>query len=179
MIRRTVLTSPAGMRSRQKSATTIPVAFWPQTPLTSFEARPANPARIPLAPALPVDVFTASDRAVIRAALPGVHPEQIDVSVYRNIVTIRAEQPSAASWQSDQITWHVAELGHGALERTIRLPFQIEEQHVEAQFANGMLQLILPRLEADKPHRIAVQVRPDLTPELSAGENEDESFAAD
>ncbi len=179
MIRRTVLTSPAGTRARKMSGATIPVSFWPQTPRAAFEARPANPARIPLAPALPVDVFTSSDRAVVRAALPGVHPEQIDVSVYRNTVTIRAEQPSAANWQSDQITWHVAELGHGSLERTIRLPFLVEEQNVEAQFANGMLQLSLPRLEADKPHRISVQVRPDLSPELTAGDSEEESFAAD
>jgi len=179
MIRRTVLSSPAGARTRQMSAQTIPVSFWPQTPNTPVQTRLANPARMPLVPALPVDVFTANDRAVIRAALPGVHPEQIDVSVYRNVVTIRAEKPSAADWQSDEITWQIAEIGNGSFERTIRLPFHIEEQHVEAQFANGILQLVLPRLEADKPHRVSVKVGADPTPELATGESEDESFAAD
>ena len=179
MIRRTVLTSPAGVRSRQMSATTIPVSFWPQTPRTPIQTRLANPARVAVAPAVPVDVFTSNDRAVVRAALPGVHPEHIDVSVYRNTVTIRAEQPPATGWPSDQITWQIAELGHGAIERTLRLPFQIEEQQVEAQFANGMLQLILPRIEADKPYRVSVKVGSEPTPELNAGESEDESFAAD
>lgn len=131
------------------------------------------------ATALPVDVFTSKDQAVIRAALPGVHPEQIDVSVYQNTVTISAELPPAAAYQSDQVTWHISELGRGTLQRTIRLPFPIEEENVEAQFANGMLQLILPRLEADKPHRIPIEVRPELTHELTAGEGGEESFAAD
>jgi HSP20 family protein len=129
---------------------------------------------------LPIDVFTGSEQAVVRAALPGVHPEQIEVSVYENTVTISAQLPARTTPDGEQVTWLVAELGSGSFQRTIQLPFQIEEQKVEAEFANGLLQLTLPKVEAEKPHRISIQVRPELNYELGSGESEeDESFAAD
>jgi HSP20 family protein len=179
MIRRTVLVSPTGARTRKVSGAAIPVSFWPQAPVPPLPSRWTQPAQPTMAPALPVDVFTTDEQAIIRAALPGVHPEQIEVSVHQNMVRIEAQLPASSAYQSDQVTWHISELGRGSLVRTIQLPFRIEEQGVEAQFANGMLQLILPRLETDKPHRVSVQVRPELTHELTAGEGGDEAFAAD
>jgi HSP20 family molecular chaperone IbpA len=129
---------------------------------------------------LPIDVFTGSDQGVIRAALPGVHPDHIEVSVHENTVAISAQLPARTMPEGEQVTRLVAELGSGSFQRTITLPFEIEEQAVEAEFANGMLQLTLPKVEADKPHRISIQVRPELNYELGSGEQqEDESFAAD
>ena len=82
--------------------------------------------------------------------------------------------------EGEQVTWLVAELGTGSFQRTIQLPFQIDEQKVEAEFANGLLQLILPKVEAEKPYRVSIQVRPELSYELGSGATqEDESFAAD
>jgi HSP20 family protein len=128
---------------------------------------------------LPVDVFATAEEAVIRAALPGVHPDEIEVSVFQNTVTISAQLPNRNKPEADRVTWLVAELGTGSFQRTIRLPFEIDEQHVEAQFANGMLQLVLPKVEAEKPHQIPVQVRTELNYELESGVSEEESFAAD
>jgi HSP20 family protein len=179
MIRRTVLTAPTGRRIALSTAN-VPVSVWPQTPLPSFSTRWSTAPQPKAASQLPIDVFTGSDQAVIRAALPGVHPEQIEVSVYENTVTISAQLPTRNTPEGEQVTWLVAELGTGSFQRTIQLPFQIEEQEVQAEFANGLLQLILPKVEAEKPHRISIQVRPELSYELGSGESqEDESFAAD
>jgi HSP20 family protein len=129
---------------------------------------------------LPIDAFTTSDEAVIRAALPGVNPNDIEVSVFQNTVSISAQLPAQQKPDAEPMTWLVAELGTGSFQRSIRLPFQVDEARVEAQYANGMLQLVLPKVEAEKPHRISVQARPELTYELAAGEtSEQESFAAD
>jgi HSP20 family protein len=129
---------------------------------------------------LPIDAFTTADQAVIRAALPGVNPDDIEVSVVQNIVSISAQLPAQQKPDAEQMTWLVSELGNGSFQRSVRLPFQVDEDRVEAQYANGMLQLVLPKVEAEKPHRISVQVRPELSYELAAGERkEDESFAAD
>lgn len=179
MIRRTVLTSPTGRRIALGTAN-APVSIWPQMPVPQFSTRWSAAPQAKAAGPLPVDVFTASDQAVIRAALPGVNPEDVEVSVYENTVTISAKLPTRSTPDGQQVTWLVAELGSGSFERTIRLPFQIEEEQVEAQFANGLLQLILPKVEAEKPHRVSIQVRPELTYELGSGESEeDASFAAD
>ena len=179
MIRRTVLTSPTGRRIAIGAAN-APVAVWPQMPVPPLSTRWSATPQPKAASPLPVDVFTATDQAVIRAALPGVNPEDVDVSVFENTVTISAKLPTRSMPDGEQVTWLVAELGTGSFERTIRLPFQIEEEQVEAQFANGLLQLILPKVEAEKPHRVSIQVRPELTYELGSGESqEDAAFAAD
>ncbi len=179
MIRRTVLTSPAG-RHIAYSATNTPAFVWPQTPVPTFSTRWSAVPRPKAASPLPIDVFTGSDQAVIRAALPGVRPEDIEVSVYENTVTIAAQLPARSTPESEHVSWLVAELGTGSFQRTITLPFQIQEQEVEAEFANGLLQLTLPKVEAEKPHRISIQVRPELNYELGSGESqEDDSFAAD
>jgi HSP20 family protein len=151
-----------------------------QTPAPFFATRWSAAPQPKAASQLPIDVFTGSDQAVIRAALPGVRPEDIEVSVHENTVAISAQLPMRSAPDGEQVTWLVAELGTGSFQRTIQLPFQIEEQEVQAEFANGLLQLILPKVEAEKPHRISIQVRPELSYELGSGETQEtESFAAD
>lgn len=178
MIRRTVLSTPTGRVAF--SAASAPNPTWPQVPVPPFPTRWSVIPQTKAARQLPIDVFTSSDRAVIRAALPGVHPDGIEVAVHENTVTISAQHPSRSTPAGEQVNWLVAELGNGTFQRTIQLPFEIEEQRVEAEFANGLLQLVLPKVEVEKPHRIAIQVRPELSYELDSGESqEDESFAAD
>lgn len=179
MIRRSVLASPTGANTWRLGATRIPIGLWPETPTPAIPTRWTVASR-PKAPAqLPVDIFTTADEAVIRAALPGVDPEQIEISVHQNTVTIGAQLPAMSGSDTDRVTWLVSELGGGALQRTLRLPFDIQADQVEAQFANGMLQIVLPKPQTEKPHRISVQVRPELNYELEAGENEEGTFAAD
>ncbi len=179
MIRRTVLSAPTGRRVVFNAAS-APVSTWPQVPVPPFPTRWSVTPQPKTVRQLPIDVFASSDQAVIRTALPGVHPEGIEVAVHENTVTISAQLPNRSTLDGKQVNWLVAELGSGSFQRTIFLPFEIEEQRVEAEFANGLLQLVLPKVEAEKPHRIAIQVRPELNYELDSGESqEDETFAAD
>lgn len=180
MIRRTILTSQGAPKMQRRASAAFPTTFW--SPGSAFAAptRWATPVPPRATSELPVDVVTTNDQAIIRAALPGVDAEHLEVSVYRDTVSIAAQLPAMPTPEGEGATWLVSELGRGAFKRTIRLPFQIEEGSVVAEYSNGLLQLTLPKVEAEKPRRISVQVRSDPSYELEAGErHQDETFAAD
>ncbi len=130
------------------------------------------------ATAIPLDVYATDDRGVILAALPGVHPEDLDLTVHGNTVTLSGQFRHGPARDNDgdtHATWYVSEIGRGAFRRTVTLPFEIAEDNVDAQFANGMLRLTLPKVEAAKPRKIAVKLMTTPSPELSASVEESSS----
>lgn len=163
------IASPVTEALRLSRAATA--ATWP----SQSQSRPSTTF------AMPVDVYSTHDQAVVVAALPGVHPDSIDVTVHRNVATIRASaRTNQAPESSKEVTWYISELGRGAFERTITFPFAIDEQAVEAHFANGLLRLVLPRREKDRPQRIPVRVGGGQSPlSLSASANADDRDAPD
>lgn len=101
-----------------------------------------------------MNVWTDEDSAVVTAELPGVLPEHIDISVEDGTLTLRGDrQPD----REQAVTYHRRERRHGSFVRTFQLPFRVDGEKVEASFRNGVLQILLPRAEADKPRRIAVK----------------------
>ena len=123
-----------------------------------------------------IDCYATNDQAVVLAALPGIHPDDTNVSVDNDTLTITGNVTGGRKQQDeqgDQVTWYLSEIPRGSYERRITLPFQIDEEHVEAQFSNGMLRIVLPRLEASRPRQISVQVMENRFPEI-AGESGDD-----
>jgi len=110
-------------------------------------------ARTGWAPA--VNVWTSDDGAVLRATLPGYDPSKIDISVLGDSVTISGKREPAEVRKD--VTFHRRERELGSFSRTMQLPFRIEAEDVKAEFKNGVLELRLPRANADKPRRIAVK----------------------
>lgn len=102
-----------------------------------------------------LDVHTSEDEAIVRAEVPGVPADKIELSVEDDVLTLRGSR------EADELpegrTWARRERGHGTFERRLRLPFRIEAGAVDAQYENGVLQVTLPRAEVDKPHRIEIQ----------------------
>jgi HSP20 family protein len=103
----------------------------------------------------PMNVWTNTEGAVVTVELPGVNPEQIEVSVVGDTLTLRGKRvaedlPEGARYQR-------RERFQGEFARSLQLPFTIDADHVEAQYENGILTITLPRAEADKPKRITVQ----------------------
>jgi len=114
----------------------------------SLEGRPtATPA---------INVWTNDDGAVMRVLLPGFDAKDIDVSVLGDSVTISGKRD--APKHKDEATCHRRERDFGSFARTLQLPFRLESQQVKAEFKNGVLELKLPRADADRPKRIAVSV---------------------
>ena len=115
---------------------------------TSFEgtAAPAYPA---------MNLWTDQDGAIVTAELPGVDPDDIDISVVDDILTLKGGR------QPDELkegeTYHRRERRHSRFTRAFQLPFHVDANKVEAVFESGVLSISLPRAEADKPKKIAVK----------------------
>ncbi len=115
-----------------------------------------TPAQFGVAPAYPaMNVWTNEEGAIVTAELPGVQTEDIDISVEGDTLTLRGDrQPDEVG---EDITYHRRERGYGRFVRTLRLPFNVEPDKVEAIFKNGVLRISLPRAEAEKPRKITVK----------------------
>ncbi len=108
---------------------------------------------------LPLDVYANGDDVVILAAIPGVTPDEIEITAERNVVTLSGEIRNAVtSEEAKDARWYLHELPRGTFRRSVRLPFEVDSAKAEARFENGMLRLTLPKAEVAKPRQIRVQV---------------------
>jgi HSP20 family protein len=106
---------------------------------------------------LAVDMYETNDNLVVKASVPGIKPEQLDVTVQGETLTIKGETQDEQ--EREQGRYHVRERRHGAFSRTLTLPFPIQSDKVQATFENGVLMLTLPKAEEIKPRNIKVQVK--------------------
>lgn len=117
-----------------------------------------QPEGTAVAPAYPaLNVWTNEDGAMVTAELPGIEPDDIDISVVGETLTVHGSR--TAEELPEGATYHRRERGHGRFSRTFQLPFPIATDGVDASFENGVLTITLPRHEADKPRKIEVKAR--------------------
>ncbi|MEW6271896.1 MAG: Hsp20/alpha crystallin family protein [Thermodesulfobacteriota bacterium] len=102
----------------------------------------------------PVNLWSGDDEVVISAELPGVDADKIDISVVDDTVTLSGER--SANGIPEAAVFRHRERGHGRFSRTFRLPFRIDATAVDARYANGVLEVTLPRAADDKPRKIPV-----------------------
>ena len=82
---------------------------------------------------LPLDVYATQDEAVIIAAVPGMSPQELEVTIDQNVVTLSGTVPTAAeSEQGKGATWYLHELWHGQFRRSVTLPFEVDASKAEA-----------------------------------------------
>jgi HSP20 family protein len=92
----------------------------------------------------------------VAALLPGVDPSQVEVSVLRNTLTLSGERNPLET--DKNLIWHRNERGAGKFSRTIELPAEIDNAKVSAQCKDGVLTVLLPKVEAAKPKKITVGI---------------------
>jgi HSP20 family protein len=102
-----------------------------------------------------MNVWANPDGAVVTAELPGVNPEDIDVSVVGETLTLTGSRTPEELKEGEK--YHRRERGQGKFTRTFQLPFPVEADKVEAVFEKGVLHISLPRAEADKPKKISIK----------------------
>jgi HSP20 family protein len=113
-------------------------------------------SRFRVAPSFPaVNIWTNPDGAIVTAEIPGVNTEDIDISVVGDTLTISGRREPRELDESEG--YHRRERGFGSFTRSVQLPFQVEGNNVEASFKKGVLEITLPRAEADKPKKISVK----------------------
>ena len=107
--------------------------------------------------AMPIDVMENADGFTVRASVPGVQPDELDISIENDVVTIRAERKADKVQDEDNVRWQ--ERYDGALERCFVLPAEVDADQVKAELEHGVLTLTLPKAEAAKPKSIKVQAK--------------------
>jgi HSP20 family protein len=104
--------------------------------------------------AMPLDIYTTDEALVIEAALPGVRPEAVDVSVLGDTLTLTAS--SASERDEEKNGYHVREVRRGRFSRTVTLPSGLKSDAASATFENGILRLAFPKAEQARPRQIPV-----------------------
>lgn len=93
----------------------------------------------------PVEVFETDDMLEIVAEIAGMNPDQIDIVLEGDILTIQGERPDPCA--ASQRSYHIARIGYGPFAVEIRLPFQVEADAAEATYENGFLRVSLKRVK--------------------------------
>lgn len=104
---------------------------------------------------LALDVHENENGYIVTADLPGLEPDQIDITLHDNNLTISGE--IVKQEQAEGVKTLVTERSYGAFRRSINLPAAIDADAVEADYTNGVLTLTLPKSEAARPRQIAVR----------------------
>jgi HSP20 family protein len=107
--------------------------------------------------ALAVDMYETDEAVVVKTALPGVDPEDIDISITGDSLTIKGE--FKADEEIEEADCVCRERAYGAFSRSLTIPVSIEAGEAEAEFGDGILTLTLPKAEALKPKAIKVKSR--------------------
>jgi HSP20 family protein len=113
----------------------------------------------------PVDLYESGDDYVLTASLPGVKPEDVNVTIHGNSVGISYERTRD---ENSGVTWHARELPYGRFTRQISLPVNISNDDVEAHMEHGMLHLRLPKVAQARERRVEIQSGPaaGTTPQI-------------
>lgn len=102
-----------------------------------------------------VNVWMGADNAVVTTEIPGIDPQEIEISVVGKSVTLRGARKPEELKEGE--VYHRRERWNGQFSKTFELPFAIDADKVGAKYVKGVLYVALPRAEADKPHRISVK----------------------
>ena len=104
----------------------------------------------------PVDVHQTNDEIIITASLPGIKPEDVDIAITGQNLSIRGEVRADEKVERDRYLYR--ERRTGTFSRTLQLPVRVQAEKAEATFENGLLRLTIPKAEDVKPRQIQVKV---------------------
>ncbi len=102
---------------------------------------------------LPVDVYSSTNELVLKASVPGVAPDKVEITLEGDTLTIRAETNPPL----ENVDYHIQERRYGPFGRTITLNVPVDADQAEATFENGELTLVIPKAEAVRPKVIKVK----------------------
>jgi HSP20 family protein len=102
-----------------------------------------------------VDIFENKDQIVLEAELPGMKPEDVNISIENNVLTIHGERKFEKKDEGDN--FHRVERSYGSFTRSFTLPPTVSSENAQAEFENGVLRLTLAKREEAKPRRIEIK----------------------
>jgi len=103
----------------------------------------------------PVDVIDKEDSVIVKAELPGIDKKDVKISISENTLTVRGERKEEQEVKKEN--YYCCERVRGSYSRTIALPVEVDKAKAKASFKNGILEIILPKLEEVKPKEIEIE----------------------
>jgi len=123
----------------------FPRPFWSRRGLVRREWSPA------------LDMFDKGDKIVVKAELPGVNKDDIDISVVGGVLTIKGERKGEEEVRDED--YYCCERYRGTFYRAVQLPADVDVDKIEASYENGILEITLPKVPEVKPKKITVTVK--------------------
>jgi len=117
--------------------------------------RPLSLSGVSAMPA--IDMYQTDDEVVVKAALPGLKADDVQISVTGDLLTLRGEFKQEN--EKKDATYHIREHRYGSFERSIMLPTDVQTDKAKADFENGVLTITLPKAEAVKPKTITIKAK--------------------
>lgn len=105
-----------------------------------------------------VDVRETNDELHVSAELPGLKPEDVNVTVENGVLTISGEKRQEIQEGKEDENHYLFERRYGRFERSFTLPRSVNADQVKARFENGILTVSLPKAEAAKPRKVQIEV---------------------
>ena len=105
----------------------------------------------------PIEVFEKEDKFVVKAELPGMKEEDIDVSVVGDTLTVKGERKTETEVKEED--YYCCERSYGSFFRSIALPSTVDAKKIEASYENGVLEVSLPKAAEVKPKKISVSAK--------------------
>jgi len=103
----------------------------------------------------PVNIWLGGESVAVTVELPGVTRDDVTISLQEDVMTLEGKRDPKL--QQDNINWQRRERAYGTFQRVVQLPFRVDPDKVQARFNNGILEIELERLEADRPKKIEIR----------------------
>ena len=104
-----------------------------------------------------VNVFETNDNVVVQAAVPGIKPEEIDITLTGDVLSIKGEIKQEQDKKEG--SYHRQEWRRASFERSFTLPCSVNAEKVHSEYENGVLTLTLPKADAVKPRRLQIKAK--------------------
>ena len=101
-----------------------------------------------------LDVVESEDEYLVKASLPGINPDDLEITFDDNRLTLKGEVKEEN--EVDETRYHLRERRYGSFTRSIKMPSGIKSDKIEANYDKGVLELHLPKVEEAKPKKIAI-----------------------
>jgi HSP20 family protein len=107
----------------------------------------------------PMNIWEQNNHYVLQVYLPGLRPQDVELTVRQGTVTIKGRwpEPFQGGEQGKQATWLLQEFGGGEFTRSVTLPKQVAGDQVDAEFQNGILIITLPLAPHEQPRSITIR----------------------
>jgi HSP20 family protein len=103
----------------------------------------------------PINIWLGENSVVVTAELPGVSHQDVNISLEDDVLTLEGTRRPPES--AENVKWHRRERAYGSFTRTVQLPFRVDPERVQARYVNGVLEVELERVEADRPKKIQIR----------------------